>query len=483
MLQRQDLINCSIIFAYCVFFIALRLILPHSLSNDEAEQVFAASDYVWGYAKQPPLYSWILKTLSYFVELNVISLTVVKYCLTFVFITSFYYCNRILLAPSQAFIATSSLLYFITYSYDFNRDLTHTILLAVMAVLSYQQYLYLLNKPKVIHYLLLGLFFGLGILTKYNFLFIALAIVLAALSNKIGRERLFNFRTFISLTLALLISLPHLLWLLKTKAQALSYALNRADIEKDFSLLISIKSLFFAYYEIAIVLVILLLLWFALIEKQNTNDPIKNNMIQISLYAVLLPAITILFLGLNSFFAKWLSPVMFTLVPIFFSLVNFNKSEKLFKTRTTVHYILVSSIILVITAVNIIGGFAPDLIGRIRTSQYPYEAVNQGLLEQLKNRNIDPNNVILITSKDHLLLGNMQYIVKHSAYPMPVIKLKNYQNTQATKILIWNQSQNSMPKAFSKRFPQVIQQKSIIVPYINSHNPDNFYQLGWAIVD
>jgi len=38
--------------------------MPHSLNNDEAEQVLAASEYVLGYPKQPPLYSWIVRSVT-----------------------------------------------------------------------------------------------------------------------------------------------------------------------------------------------------------------------------------------------------------------------------------------------------------------------------------------------------------------------------------------------------------------------------------
>lgn len=478
--QRQDLINCSIVFAYCIFFASLRLILPHSLSNDEAEQIFAANDYVWGYTKQAPLYSWILKTVSFFTELNLISLTIIKYFFYFIFMLSFYYTNRLWFKSAQALIATSFLLYFVTYSYDFNRDLTHTILLTTLAVLSYQQYFYLLERPKFIHYLLLGLFFGLGLITKYNFVFIALAIVLTALSNKLGRERIFSSKTIFSIALALLISLPHFIWLLGDRAEAFGYALNRADIEKDFSFFASIKSLFFAYYEIAIVLAIFLVLWSALLKRHNTKNSIKINLIQVSFYGLLLPALTILTLGLNSFFAKWLSPVMFSIVPALLINIDFGKSKS-FKYRSIFHYALVAIFLVAVTAISLLGAFAPDLVGRIRSSQYPYEAIKEKLLGELKTKNIDTNQLTIITTQDHLLLGNMQYIFKKSNYHVQVIKLKDYQNSKAKKILIWNYSKNPMPKAFYKYFPQAKIQKPISALYINSQK--NSYKLGWAIAD
>ena len=53
-------IKASIVAAsYCLYFFLLRLTLPHSLRNDEAEQILAAKTIELGYPKQPPLYSWI----------------------------------------------------------------------------------------------------------------------------------------------------------------------------------------------------------------------------------------------------------------------------------------------------------------------------------------------------------------------------------------------------------------------------------------
>ncbi len=53
---------------------------------------------------------------------------------------------------------------------------------------------------------------GFGIITKYNFVIVPVAAILAMLADRESRERLLDRRVIVAIIAALAISLPHLVW-------------------------------------------------------------------------------------------------------------------------------------------------------------------------------------------------------------------------------------------------------------------------------
>ena len=486
--------------------------MPHSLNNDEAEQVLAASEYVLGYPKQPPLYSWIVRSMTLLFGLkypNIYILSFLKYFFYGVFIYFLYLSAELVFGNSvkknknacllenqsksgsklnPAFLIVVSNLLFVTYFYDFARDLTHSILATMFAAIGFYVYLRLWLKPSTSGYLLLGIVFGLGFLAKYNFIFFALSIVAASLLERRAFKILINPKTFISIGSCLLVFTPNLIYLIKDKLNAVNYALDRSGSNENqvFSFIDILKSSVGAFYETILVITILLILFAAFIDRKRlrsfifSEDIFNNHRIRrlfffAGVFSILIPLLIMLIMGADKFYAKWLSPSCFLVVFAFYSCIDFYKkagenaeiedceqfpkgrvakrtssrlrrtndrsvlgvhedheddenaeigvslhAPKAFLLRRNLLYIIVSSCFLVSASVLFIGGFFPDLIGKVTKTQYPYAKLSSILYkeyqEELALTKDGKLKLILITNGDPVLKGNLVLALEKSKF-------------------------------------------------------------------
>lgn len=445
-----------------------RLIIPHSLGHDEAEQIVQAQNYVWGYLKQPPLYSWCLKTISFVFPLNIFTLTFFKAFISFLFYFFVYKISHQFFDQNKSSIVTSGSIFFVTYFYDFNRDLTHTILATLMAAISFYVYMKLIEDKSPLNYLLLGLAFALGILSKYNFALLIFALVLTSFITSAGRKIIFNVKTLISLAGFALITSPHFIWLYSKNMSAVSYAMDRGGKE-ELSFQGLLKTLAGLYYEVILVAMILALLWgFVSFNHSEAKTRVLNT---VTLISLIIPAMAILVFGFTDFYAKWLAPIYFLVVMSLFLRVDFSKARRKF------HYAVCLVLISINLFINISSGFFPGVIGKVRNTQYPYATV----LEDLKALGYKDNFVIVV-AKDPLLLANLQIQVKKVFDNVEVIKFNDLEKTKKkTKLLVWN-GKRKMPKVFQKKFKHYSEARIIEAEYINATNLNENYKLGFSMV-
>ncbi|NQY79911.1 MAG: glycosyltransferase family 39 protein [Candidatus Caenarcaniphilales bacterium] len=478
--------------AYCLFFFSLRLLIPHSLRNDEAEQVLAASSFELGYIKQPPLYSWIGYTLANIFnsgDLNIYLILTIKYLCYFAFLFFTYKLAKQIFKSQQiAYLCLLSQLLFVTYSYDFTRDLSHTILVTVFSVLSLLVYLKLWAKQSTLNYINLGLVFGLGFMSKYNFLFTALALVIASFTHRHAFKILFNFKTLISFLTCALVGSPHLYYLYQKNYSGIEYALERSNkiVEKSYSflelLIKKVSTLALTYYEIILVVTLLSLLFIAFNKKYTNTESIKlpnynfkKFFINFSLIALCIPFLMVIFLGFNQFFAKWLSPVAF-LTPIIFFIYF---KEPIQKLKVTILEFIISIIVIAISSVYILGGFFPDLVGRISQTQYPYKDLCKQIYK-LKSAQFRSSPITIITQNNEVLEANLKLACKEAEI-YSIYKIKDTQSkkfSEDSSIIIFSN------KKKREKFIQRMNKNSKVIPenlatlqakYINSEK--QFYKV------
>jgi hypothetical protein len=138
-------------------------------------------------------------------------------------------------------------------------------------------------------------------------------------------------------------------------------------------------------------------------------------------------------MGADKFYAKWLSPSCFLVVFAFYSCIDFHKKagenvevedgeqpSKTFLLRRNLLYIIVSSCFLVSASVLFIGGFFPDLIGKVTKTQYPYAKLASILYreyqEELALTKDGKLKLILITNGDPVLKGNLVLALEKSKF-------------------------------------------------------------------
>ncbi len=363
---------------YSVIYFCIRYFQNGTIEGDEIKQLLQAREFIACDGLQAPLYLWILHTVNNIFGFHLENVLILRYLLLFAFNLIFYFCMKKLVPPKYAFIATVSLAFFPVYSFIMSVHYTHTLLVSVFSVSAFLVFLKLLEERSILNYSLLGLFFALGLLSKYNFVFLPIVLVLASLSDKRGREILFNKKTFIALGVFFVVISPHIFYLLGGATDSLVYALDRGhsgDLN-IFDLGTFLKLVSNYAIQFLIYLVVFLLFFF-----RQLSFKVENKIFYfMSLYSFVLPLVVIIVAKLERFTVSWVAPLYFLLVVALFTLLDFSRiSEK----RWNLYFSAGILVLLVFLSIRLLTFFAPDIMGEPHRVHVPAKALAQELKTKL----------------------------------------------------------------------------------------------------
>ncbi len=205
----------ALIAAYLIGHFVLRLLLSPTLGMDDAEQTLFAQHWAFGYRfRQPPLFTWILLPVTALVGPGVLATSLVRYLLlgiTFIFI----YCTarQCLSDQRMAGLAVLSLTLIYVFGYYAHHDLTHTTALSATIALALYLAVRLARNPSWMAYFLLGLVFGLGLLSKWNFVMLAIGLPIACLLHPKFRSLILTPKLLIAMASMAVIVTPTALWM------------------------------------------------------------------------------------------------------------------------------------------------------------------------------------------------------------------------------------------------------------------------------
>ncbi|AGG71560.1 glycosyltransferase (plasmid) [Sinorhizobium meliloti] len=221
LVRRPDLLYV-LIAGYCLLSIILKVLRPDSLEIDESEQALLSQYLLLGYGAQPPFYNWLQYGVVALFGISVASLAIVKNGLLFLFLLFYGLTARLLsssrLAPAVAVLGVLTLPPVFLLS---QRDLSHTVAaLFAVSLFLYGFFRALKSPPKVSHYLLVGVAVGLGAISKYNFVILPVAALLAILPEAKLRKYLFDWRVLASVAVCAMIVAPHAYWIVNNLGHA-----------------------------------------------------------------------------------------------------------------------------------------------------------------------------------------------------------------------------------------------------------------------
>jgi 4-amino-4-deoxy-L-arabinose transferase-like glycosyltransferase len=204
-----------LILGYFTLCVILRLMRSESLQPDEAEQIFQSQYLLMGYSRQPPFYNWLQIGVFELLGPSILGLSLLKNVLLALTCIIFGLAARMVAKDRD--MAAAAMLGMLTMPAIIvmvQRDLTHAIALFCFVALFLLTFFRTLTRPGLLPYLATGMVVGLGIITKYNFVILPAAAIVAALSDSAFRKRVLDWRLIPALVVAGLICLPHMLWVL-----------------------------------------------------------------------------------------------------------------------------------------------------------------------------------------------------------------------------------------------------------------------------
>jgi lipopolysaccharide core galacturonosyltransferase RgtB len=211
--QRPVVVFCGLAL-YFLLHILWRILVTDSVELDESEQVISVQSWGWGYAEQPPLYTWMLKLVVSACGLNVFSLMAFKSLLLFATYYFVYRAGKEIWDEAKPALLSALCLFFIPQiSWESQRDLTHSVLATALAAVTLFVFLKLVKTGQGRWFAAFGICAGLGLLAKYNFILFIVALMIAALTLPEIRRTVFSSKLLISAWIGLAVAAPHLLWL------------------------------------------------------------------------------------------------------------------------------------------------------------------------------------------------------------------------------------------------------------------------------
>ncbi len=178
-------------------------------------------------------------------------------------------------------------------------------------------------------WILFGLFGALGVLSKYLFIYLLVAIDIYFIYLIIKKK--FDIKCLISLITFFLILIPHLIWLIDNDFITINYALSRTDSNELFYIKHIYYPFTFLFKQIGISIP-LLIIFFILIPKLKKKINMKDNkllfLLAINILPLTLMFLTSLFMGVK-IRTMWMTPFYLffgvLLVYIFKDKINLKK--------------------------------------------------------------------------------------------------------------------------------------------------------------
>lgn len=201
---------------YLAVHLAFRLWETPNLGKNDVQEALAAHGWAWGYhPRNPPLHTWLLMASYSVFGAGVLAHAVLKYVLLGAMYAFAYLSGRRVLGTSAlAAIAAISLTLLTPFAWTVHTALTHTLLLATVIMATLWAAIRLTTHRRWLDYAVFGVAIGLGFLAKYSFPLFLAPLIAAMLCQAAFRPVNLNARMFVTVAAALLVFLPHGLWML-----------------------------------------------------------------------------------------------------------------------------------------------------------------------------------------------------------------------------------------------------------------------------
>lgn len=209
-----------------------RLVGPGLAMDDGKLNVVTQSLRAGYMPSNPPLFEWLLIAVQQLTGPSLLSFLIVKYVLM-ALCGLCVYGGAKMAGASRAWAALTafSLVLFFQFAWRYHQAFTHSLVLIAATFFFWFVFLRLLHRQSIVGFALLGVAIGVGLLSKYSFLGVLIAALLAAALRPLARRAIFApaHGGYLALAFAIagLIAAPHLLWLVSDNQQGVVLTAER----------------------------------------------------------------------------------------------------------------------------------------------------------------------------------------------------------------------------------------------------------------
>ena len=200
-----------------------------NLPLDVIEALAWGSNLDWGFEKHPPLSAFFPEIFyQIFGSQDWAYYLLSQIFIVFSFVVVFKLAKEFLKNDFHALLSVFLLesIYFYNFtSPEFNVNVCQIPFWTLTVYYFWQ----CLKNDKVRNWFLLGLFAALGVLSKYLFVYLLIGIVVFFIF-KIKKDKKFNYKYLIPISVCLLLLTPHFIWLINNDFKTITYGLKRTSL-------------------------------------------------------------------------------------------------------------------------------------------------------------------------------------------------------------------------------------------------------------
>ena len=392
-----------------IFFLLIHLILwtlVPSFTNinlplDNIEALAWSSEFKLGYNKHPPLSAWFpgffylifgRQDWAYYLLSQIF--VVFSFFVVFKF-SEFFFKKKIFSLLSVLLL--EGIFFYNFTSPEFNVNVCQLPFWALTVLYAWKGF----QNNKIFDWLLLGLFAALGILSKYLFIYLLIAVDIFFIY--LIKEKKFNNKSLFSLISFIIILAPHLIWLYENDFVTFSYAFKRTGLEGSQFLDHIYNPIIFLGKQIGILIPFFLMFFFiikSLKIKFNLKDRKFLFLLIINLAPIFLMFLTSLLTGAK-LRTMWMTP-FYLFMGVFF-VYTF---QKLLVLRKLKYFF---SIFLIFFILSPLTYFYISITQNDKRTDYPGRKISQVVQEKWEN---NFSNQIGIVGGNEWHAGNLSYHLK-----------------------------------------------------------------------
>ncbi len=332
--------NINNLFFIFLFVHLLIWVLVPSLTNknlplDTIEALAWGSNLDWGFNKHPPFSAFAVEIFYKIFGSNDWAYYLLSQLFVIVaFIAVYKFSNEIFKNQKLALLSVLLLegIYFYNFTTpEFNVNVAQLPFWALTVYYAWR----CIKYDKSSDYVFLGLFAGLGILSKYLFIYLIIGIKLVFIYFLRKGKKIKSSHYFIAGPITLLILLPHLIWLTENNYITISYGLQRTGGVGSF-LDHLIYPLMFLSKQIGLLIPFILMSFF-LVKKIKSKINLKDEKLAFLILTIIAPIFFMLFTSMilgAKIRTMWMTPFyLFAgtfMIYIFKSQINLNKLKGFF---------------------------------------------------------------------------------------------------------------------------------------------------------
>ena len=391
--------------AYLAAYFILRLLEHGGLERDDAEIVYLAQDLRLGYGTQPPLYVWLQWLAFQTVGQNRFALAAVKVAALAALYVAVSGAARPLVGRRAAIVAAAALLLFPQFAWEALRIQTHSVLAAALAALALWSYLGLVEQPGRLRYAGFGLACGLGLLAKYNVGIVLAGIVGAGALVPEHRQRVWRPDAWIVPVVAILVTLPHWVWVAQHPDAAFGATLHKVqDGTGDLSYVGRVLGGMTGLLSALASFVALPCIVFAAVGRRSQLRPIVDRhapggRFMAGLYAIclLLLVATVLTGRVGLVKERWLMPILFALPLAALLWLPGLRGVETCRTIVRVAAVAAFSVLTLLAGRSWLG----PVWGRVVAAHHPYAQLADALAHD--------HPAATVVTDDVMLAGNLHF--------------------------------------------------------------------------